>query len=133
MCSSSLSTTCWVDSNHRDLLQGLISTDTSGRKGVRCLNCHNPWFFHCLKSYRSGIHLFGWSCRTGRGGRCFQSFVTWIPHWASGRLQELKVNLNNPLYCHVQGTMAPSMKAETYSLSASWKRRSFCHHLFGKM
>ena len=43
-------------------------------------------------------------------------FGHWLggTHWASGRLQELEVNTNNPSYCHVRCTTTPSMKSGTY-------------------
>lgn len=44
----------------------------------------------------------------------FRALACGYTHWASGRLQELQVNTNNPLYCHVRCVMSPSMKAGTY-------------------
>ena len=35
-------------------------------------------------------------------------------HWASRRLDQLTVNINNPKYCHVRATMKPSMKTGAY-------------------
>ena len=61
-------------------------------------------------TYLAG-HL-GW---TGEEG-AFRALSRGYTHWASGRLQELKVNTNNPMFCHVQGTMAPSMKTGTYKV-----------------
>ena len=44
----------------------------------------------------------------------FRTLDRGYKHWASGRLQELDVNVNHPKYCHVRCTMNPSMKTGTY-------------------
>ena len=57
-------------------------------------------------------YLAGHVGRAGEGA--FRALTRGYTHWASGRLQELQVNTNNPLYCHVQCVMSPSMRAGTY-------------------
>ena len=44
----------------------------------------------------------------------FQALQRAYTHWASGRLDRLEVNYRHPEYCHVQCSMAPSMKAGLY-------------------
>ena len=34
--------------------------------------------------------------------------------WASGRLDEINVNIKNPMFCHVRASIKPSMKAGAY-------------------
>lgn len=60
-------------------------------------------------------YLAGHVRRVGEEG-AFRALARGYTHWASGRLQELQVNTNNPLYCHVQCVMSPSMKAGTYHI-----------------
>ena len=35
-------------------------------------------------------------------------------HWASGRLEKMEINTNNPEYCHVRCIIKASMKTATY-------------------
>lgn len=44
----------------------------------------------------------------------FRALTRGYTHWASGRLEQLSVNINNPKYCHVRATMKPSMKTGVY-------------------
>ena len=44
----------------------------------------------------------------------FGALTCGYTHWASGRLDQLSVNINNPKYCHVHATMKPSMKTGVY-------------------
>ena len=37
-------------------------------------------------------------------------------HWASGRLEHLEININNPSYCHVRSNMKPSVKQGSYDV-----------------
>lgn len=46
----------------------------------------------------------------------FRALTRGYIHWASGRIIQIEVNLENPLYCHVQSTMTPSMKRGSYHL-----------------
>lgn len=46
----------------------------------------------------------------------FRSLARGYTHWASGRLEEIKINTNNPLCCHVQCKMKPSMKVGVYNV-----------------
>ena len=48
----------------------------------------------------------------GRG--TFRALTRGFIHWQSGRIENLEVNVNHPLYCHVRSTMKPSMKAGSY-------------------
>ena len=38
-------------------------------------------------------------------------------HWASGRVEKIEINTNNPDYCHVRSTMKPSMKQGFYNVN----------------
>ncbi len=58
-------------------------------------------------------YLAGHVGRTGEEG-AFRALSRGYTHWASGRIQELQVNTNNPLHCHVQCVTSPSMKTGTY-------------------
>ena len=40
----------------------------------------------------------------------FRALTRGYTHWASGRISQIEVNLENPMYCHVRSTMSPSMK-----------------------
>lgn len=58
---------------------------------------------------------------TGHVGRvgeesAFRALACGYTHRASGKLQELEVNKNNPLYCHVQCVMSTSMKTGNYRI-----------------
>ena len=58
-------------------------------------------------------YLAGHVGHAGNEG-AFRALDRGYKHWASGRLQNLDVNTNHPKYCHVRGTMHPSMKTGTY-------------------
>ncbi len=49
---------------------------------------------------------------TGKGA--FRALQRGYTHWSSGRLDQLEVNCNHPMYCHVRCKMTPSMKAGLY-------------------
>ena len=44
----------------------------------------------------------------------FRALSRGYTHWASGRLDKLKVNTNHRKYCHVRSVMKPSMKQGVY-------------------
>ncbi|KAL5493382.1 hypothetical protein EMCRGX_G014558 [Ephydatia muelleri] len=44
----------------------------------------------------------------------FRALTRGYAHWASGRLEKLSVNTNNPKYCHIRAAMKPSMKTGVY-------------------
>ena len=58
-------------------------------------------------------YLAGHVCRSGDEG-AFQALTRGYAHGASGRLEKLSVNTNNPKYCHFCATMKPSMKTGVY-------------------
>ena len=58
-------------------------------------------------------YLAGHVGRSGDEG-AFQALTRGYTHWASGRLDQLTVNINNPKYCHIRATMKPSMKTGVY-------------------
>lgn len=45
----------------------------------------------------------------------FRALSRGYNHWASGRVQEIQINTNNPQFCHVKCKMQPSMKVGVYS------------------
>ena len=49
-----------------------------------------------------------------RGEGTFRALSRGYTHWASGRVERIEVNCENPLYCHVQSIMKPSMKQGSY-------------------
>lgn len=46
----------------------------------------------------------------------FRALSRGFSHWASGRLEHLEININNPSYCHVRSKMKPSMKQGSYDV-----------------
>ena len=58
-------------------------------------------------------YLAGHIGHSGNHG-AFRALTCGYTHWASGRLQEMKVNVNHPAYCHVRCVMKPSMKQGVY-------------------
>ena len=58
-------------------------------------------------------YLAGHVGRTGDEG-AFRALTRGYAHWASGRLEKLSVNTNNPKYCHIRAAMKPSMKTGVY-------------------
>ena len=59
------------------------------------------------------IYLAGHIGQSGDEG-VFRALTRGYTHWASGRLDQLMVNTNNPKYCHVRASMKPSMKTGLY-------------------
>ena len=51
-----------------------------------------------------------------RGEGTFRALTRGYTHWASGRIERLDVNCQNPEYCHVQSVMKPSMKQGSYHI-----------------
>ena len=58
-------------------------------------------------------YLAGHVGRSGDEG-AFRALTRGYTHWASGRLDQLAVNINNPKYCLVHATMKSSMKIGVY-------------------
>ena len=48
--------------------------------------------------------------------QCRQNPARGFTHWASGHLEHLEININNPSYCHVRSNMKPSMKLASYDV-----------------
>ena len=46
----------------------------------------------------------------------FRALARGHTHWASGRLEQLEVNVQHPKYCHVRCAMKASMKANVYKV-----------------
>ena len=59
-----------------------------------------------------------WAEGVGRSGGegAFRALARGYVHWASGRMEKLEINIQNPLFCHVRCTMKPSMKSGTYKV-----------------
>ena len=88
-----------------------LPTVTAGQFTINHFQNHLR-FQHCLTglvyTYLTG-HV-GWSGDEG----AFRALTRGYTHWASGRLDQLTVNINNPKHCHVCATMKPSMKTGVY-------------------
>ena len=60
----------------------------------------------------------------------FRALKRGYTHWASGRVDKVEVNTNNPEYCHVRSTIKPSMKQGSYTVyvllsnETNWKPTS---------
>lgn len=46
----------------------------------------------------------------------FRALTRGYNHWASGRLEEIQINSNNPQCCHVHCKVKPSMKVGVYTV-----------------
>lgn len=44
----------------------------------------------------------------------FRALTRGFIHWASGRIDSIEVNVQNPLYVHIRSSMKPSMKHGNY-------------------
>ena len=58
-------------------------------------------------------YLAGHVGRSGDEG-AFRALTRGYTHRASGRLDEINVNIKNPMFCHVRASIKPSMKAGVY-------------------
>jgi len=54
-------------------------------------------------------------------------------HWGSGRISQIEVNLENPMYCYVCSTMSPSMKQGNYHMAVARKEWRFCNGTFSHL
>ena len=66
--------------------------------------------------YSSGLlytYLAGHVGRDSSEG-AFRALTRGYMRWASGRLEDIQVNTNNPEYCRIQCSMKPSMRAGVY-------------------
>ena len=61
-------------------------------------------------------YLSGHVGRRSYLGGAFRALKRGYTHWASGRVDKVEVNVNNPEYCHVRSTMKPSMKQGSYNI-----------------
>ena len=60
-------------------------------------------------------HLAGNVGKTGEEG-AFRALARGYTHWASGRLEQMEVNIQHPEFCHVRCCMRASMKADIYKV-----------------
>ena len=44
----------------------------------------------------------------------FRALTCSFIHWASGRIDSIEVNVQNPLYVHIRSSVKPSMKQGNY-------------------
>lgn len=58
-------------------------------------------------------YLAGHVGRKGDEG-AFRALTRGYNHWASGRLDQLEINVNHPEYCHIRCSMKASMKSNMY-------------------
>ena len=63
---------------------------------------------------------------SGSSEGAFRALKRGYVHWASGRVEKIEVNTNNPLYCHVHSTIKPSMKSGTYKVYLLLKKDQNC-------
>ena len=73
-------------------------------------------FYQCFNQTVGLVYTYlaGHVGHTGDEG-AFRALSRGYTHWASGRVDELQVNTNNPQCCHVRCKMKPSMKAGVYN------------------
>ena len=50
------------------------------------------------------------------GSKTFRALYKGYNHWASGRVDRIEVNTQNPLYCFVRCSVTPSMKPGVYKV-----------------
>ena len=55
------------------------------------------------------VHLAG---NVGKTGEEFRALTRGYTHWASGRLEQMEVNIQHPEFCHIRCYMRASMKAD---------------------
>ena len=60
-------------------------------------------------------YLAGHVGHTGDQG-VFRALTRGYTHWASGRLEEMEVNVSHPAYCHVRCKTKPSMRTGLYHM-----------------
>ncbi len=51
------------------------------------------------------------------GSKTFRALYRGYNHWASGRVDKIEVNTQNPLYCFIQSSITPSMKPGSYKVN----------------
>ena len=52
----------------------------------------------------------------------FRALAQGYTHWSSGRIDNLEVNIQHPVLCHIRSTMNPSMKKGLYNVWILLKR-----------
>ena len=102
----------WVTVSSENYLQVApnLPTITPGQWTITITN-----FQYYLTLHASLVYTY-LACHIGRSGDegAFRALTRGYTHWASGRLDQLMVNTNNPKYCHVRASMKPSMKTGLY-------------------
>lgn len=61
-------------------------------------------------------YLAGHVGRKSNSVGAFRALKRGYAHWASGRLEKIEVNDNNPKYVHIRSTMKASMKSVAYNV-----------------
>lgn len=67
----------------------------------------------------------GAGCDLEKQEGTFRALTRGYTHWASGRISQIEVNLENPMYCHVRSTMSPSMKQGNSPMAVAGKNGDF--------
>lgn len=102
----------WVTVSSENYLQVApdLPTVTAGQYTIKKLSNISALSLYTGVVY---TYLAGHVGRSGDEG-AFRALTRGYTHWASGRLDQLTVNINNPKYCHVRASMKPSMKTGVY-------------------
>jgi len=70
----------------------------------------------------------GAGCTQSEG--TFRALTRGFIHWASGRIDSIEVNVQNPLYVHIRSSMKPSMKQGNIYQECL---HSLCTHAFERL
>ena len=82
--------------------------------GWRVLNQQSiPTLLDRIPKVASGTLYKYLSCGENQS-KTFRALFKGYNQWASGRIERIEININNPLYCFVRCAVIPSMKDGTY-------------------
>ena len=95
-------------------LAGSIPRVSQGISSVLIAHRYSTFILFILQTGLIYTYLAGHVGHVGDQG-AFRALSRGYTHWASGRVDELQVNTNNPEYCHVKCKMKPSMKTGMYN------------------
>ena len=108
------------ETNFKDAVEKMPKM-MSGNNKKNCFRCT---YYHHFLTFSSGTLYSYLAEGVGRskGEGAFRALSRGYTHWASGRMEELEINMHNPNFCHVRCLMKPSMKSGKYKVYCLLRR-----------
>ena len=113
---------------HRLSQQGLdlqpLPVPQTSLAGWRVLNQQSIPVLHERIPIISNGNMYQYLSCGEKQSTTFRTLYRGYNHWASGRVEKIEININDPSYCFVRCSVVPSMKTGIYKVDLLLKKNS---------